>query len=87
MPRSGAKSDHRSPPRLPAHPSLLSLDLKGWVGEGIAASGRREALLGRVEFLRLAPSGRLLEARVRGNRATPYRTQVWIEGERMVSRW
>lgn len=86
MPRSGAKSDHRSPPGLPAHPSLLNLDLKGWVGEGIAASGRREALLGRVEFLRLAPSGRLLEARVRGNRPTPFRTRVWIEGERMVSR-
>ena len=86
MPRSGTKTDHRSPPRLPAHPSLLNLDLKGWVGEGIAASGRREALLGRVEFLRLAPSGRLVEARVRGNRPIPYRTQVWIESERMVSR-
>jgi superfamily II DNA or RNA helicase len=86
LPRSGAKTDRRSPPRLPAHPSLLNVDLKAWVGEGIAASGRREALLGRVEFLRLAPSGRLLEARVRGNRPTPYRARVWIEGERMVSR-
>jgi len=86
LPRSGAKTERRSPPRLPAHPSLLNVDLKAWVGEGIAASGRREALLGRVEFLRLAPSGRMLEARVRGNRPTPYRAQVWIEDEKMVSR-
>jgi len=86
LPGSGAKTDHRSPPRLPAHPDLLSLDLKGWVGEGIAASGRREALLGRVEFLRLSPSGRLLEARVRGNRPTPYWTRVWVEGDQMISR-
>ena len=86
MPRSGAKPERPQPPRLPAHQLLLTADLKTWAGEGIATSGRREALLGRVEFLRLAPNGRLLEARVRGNRPLPYRSQVWIEDEEIVTR-
>jgi superfamily II DNA or RNA helicase len=64
------------PPKIPADPALLSTDLKEWAGERIAASGRREALLGRVELLRMAADGRSIEARVRGNRPLPYQVLV-----------
>jgi superfamily II DNA or RNA helicase len=58
---------------------LLDLDLGGWAGERIAHGGRRDALLGRVEMLRLSLNGRSIEARVRGNRPLPYRVSVVIE--------
>jgi len=73
-------------PSLPAHRLLLALDVRTWAGPTIAQAGRRYALLGRVERLRLAPSGRLLEARVRSHAPVPYRVQVWVEGETLASR-
>ena len=66
-------------PSIPADDLLLGIDLGEWTGTGIARSGRREALLGRVEWLRLAPDGLGLEARVRGNRPLPYRVEVRVE--------
>ncbi|HXV75140.1 MAG TPA: DEAD/DEAH box helicase [Candidatus Polarisedimenticolaceae bacterium] len=86
MARSATKLRPRRPAGLPAHPLLLATDLRTWAGDESAASGRREALLGRVSFLRLAPSGRLIEAKVRGNRTAPYHVQVWVEDERIHTR-
>mgnify|MGYP000178634643 CR=1 FL=1 len=60
---------------MPADPALLQVDLGAWAGDHTAAAGRKEALLGRVEMLRLAADGRAITARVRGNRrraATPF---------------
>jgi superfamily II DNA or RNA helicase len=65
---------------------LLTADLKEWVGERIAQSGRREALLGRVELLRMAADGRSIEGRVRGNRPLPYQVQVSAAEGRLISR-
>ena len=76
MPRSRTKTGQPAPPKIPADPALLSTDLKDWAGERIASSGRREALLGRVELLRMAADGRSIEARVRGNRPLPYQVHV-----------
>ena len=73
MPRS---MPERPVPTIPAAPPLLEADLAGWAGERLAAAGRREALLGRVEWLRLLPGGVVLEARVRGNRSLPYRVRI-----------
>jgi superfamily II DNA or RNA helicase len=70
---------------IPAAGELLHSDLKLWAGKTIANSGRREALLGRVEYLRVAQDGRKLEARVRGNRPLPYRVEIWVENERLES--
>ncbi len=73
-------------PSLPAHRLLVEQDVRAWAGESVAQAGRRDALLGRVELLRLAPNGRLLEARVRSQGPTPYRVQVWVEGQTLESR-
>jgi superfamily II DNA or RNA helicase len=54
------------------------LDLADWAGRRIALGGRRDALLGRVESLRLSLDGRTVEARVRGNRPLPYRVAVTV---------
>ena len=71
---------------VPADPLLLNSDLGGWAGAGIARSGRREALLGRVEWLRIAPDRLGLEARVRGNRPLPYLVKIWVENRRLNCR-
>jgi len=55
---------------------LLEAELGKWAGERIAQGGRRDALLGRVEALRLSLDGRSIEARVRGNRPLPYSVEV-----------
>jgi superfamily II DNA or RNA helicase len=73
-------------PEVPADPGLLRLDLAGWAGARQARVGRKDALLGRVEALRLALNGRSLEARVRGNRPLPYRVTVKLEGARILAR-
>ena len=66
----------RLPPKIPAAPELLTADLRRWAGERVAAAGRRDALLGRVELLYLTHAGRALDGRVRGNRTLPYQVQV-----------
>jgi superfamily II DNA or RNA helicase len=76
VPRSRTRTGAPVPPKIPADPALLSTDLKDWAGERIASSGRREALLGRVELLRMAADGRSIEARVRGNRPLPYQVHI-----------
>ncbi len=65
-------------PRLPADPRLLEIDLAGRAGEAVARSGRKYALLGRVERLRLSTDGKLLQADVRGDRPAPYEVAVQV---------
>jgi SNF2 domain-containing protein/helicase-like protein/SWIM zinc finger len=86
LPRSGVKVKRREPPALPAHAALLHADLREWAGQEIAATGRRDALLGRVEYLRLGASGRWLEGGVRGTRPRPYRVQIWVERDELATR-
>jgi superfamily II DNA or RNA helicase len=85
VPRASAKPPRRAPPRLPADPRLLEIDLKTWAGEGVARRGRQEALLGRVEFLRLTPDGKAVDARVRGSRTQPYSVRIAVGGEGTVA--
>jgi superfamily II DNA or RNA helicase len=80
MARRGSTSDTTREARLPAEPSLLDTDLASWAGERTARGGRQDALLGRVDTLRLSLDGRTLEARVRGNRPLPYRVTVRAAG-------
>ena len=81
VPRPRSSPGKVDPPRVPAHSLLTGTDLSAWAGERLAAAGRKEALLGRVEMLRLAADGLAIEARVRGNRPLPYRVKVWVEDE------
>ena len=67
--------------RVHADSRFVEIDLESWAGARIARVGRRDALLGRVETLRLSVDGRAVEARVRGNRPLPYRTQVTADAE------
>jgi superfamily II DNA or RNA helicase len=77
--RGGTTSARGDPePRVPAHPLLLDTDLAGWAGTGVARGGRRDALLGRVETLRMSLDGRTLDGSVRGNRPLPYRVEVRV---------
>jgi hypothetical protein len=76
VPRPRSKPAQTATPKIPADPALIATDLRKWAGDRIAASGRREALLGRVELLRMAADGRSIEARVRGNRPLPYLVSV-----------
>jgi len=78
MARNRRKTTRPEPTKVPADPLLLELDLTAWAGERIAHGGRRDALLGRVELLRLSSDRRSIEARVRGNRPLPYRVSVVI---------
>jgi hypothetical protein len=64
----------------------LRLDLVDWAGERIARGGRKDALLGRVEALRLSLNGRAIEARVRGNRPLPYSVTVRLDGSETEAR-
>ena len=86
MARVGSSADR--PPHLSvtADEVLLDVDLHDWAGERMARAGRQEALLGRVELLRLAADGRSIEARVRGNRPLPYRVEAWVDGAGIGSR-
>jgi len=63
-------------PPIPADRRLLESDLEAWAGRRTFRGGRRDALLGRVEWLRLTPDGRGLEARVRDHRTVPYEVTV-----------
>ncbi len=74
--RSRSKKKSTSAVPLPADRTLLALELSAWAGARIARGGRRDALLGRVEALRLSLDGRAIEARVRGNRPLPYHVSV-----------
>lgn len=69
----------------PAAPLLLQADLMAWAGATVAGGGRKMALLGRVELLRLAPGGDSLEARVRGNRPLPYQVEVALDRGTLTS--
>ncbi len=75
MPRSNTRR-RQAPAKVPAAQELLTASLARWAGEEIARSGRKYALLGRVEALRLSPDGRSVEARVRGDRPAPYEVRV-----------
>ncbi len=86
MPRPKPRPGQNGKNKIPADPLLLGADLKEWVGERIAQSGRREALLGRVELLRMAADGRSIEGRVRGNRPLPYQVRVAVSEGRLISR-
>lgn len=79
------RSKPRSP-EIPADPALLGLDAAAWAGQHIARGGRQDALLGRVEALRLSLDGRVIEARVRGNRPLPYQVVVAVRDSRIAAR-
>ncbi len=77
----------RRPPAKPVvEPSLIDVDLASWAGERVARGGRRDALLGRVEALRLSLDGRAMEARVRGSRPLPYHVVVRAAEPRPAAR-
>lgn len=63
-------------PPIPADRRLLESDLEAWAGRRAFRGGRRDALLGRVEWLRLTPDGSGLEARVRDHRPVPHEVTV-----------
>jgi len=87
VPRSTSRTHgSSSTPKVPAHGALLTTDLAEWAGKRIAAGGRRDALLGRVELLLVAPDGRSIDSRVRGNRPMPYRVKVWVIEQGLASR-
>ena len=86
MVRKRKKKTRPAAPKVPADPTLLGLDLAAWAGARSAKGGRRDALLGRVEVLRLSLNGRAIEARVRGNRPLPYRVQVERDGAQATAR-
>ena len=86
MARCGRRAGPPAPARPPVHPSLVQIELGGWAGERIARGGRGDALLGRVEMLRVSLDGGAIEARVRGNRPLPYQVQVRVDDGRPVAR-
>ena len=69
-----------------AHPVLLSMPLDDWAGKGVARGGRRSALLGRVESLRLVYEGKGLEAFVRDVGPSPHRVTVRVQDGHLVGR-
>lgn len=71
---------------MAADPLLLETDLDAWAGERVARSGRETALLGRVVSVRLAGDGKILEARVRDQGATPHRVEVAAHGGMLAAR-
>jgi hypothetical protein len=70
-----------SPPAPPAAEVLLNLDLTRWAGARLASTGRKYALLGRVEQLRVTTDGSAVLAQVRGNRSVPHSVEVRVRGE------
>ena len=69
----------------PADPVLLSADLAAWAGEAVAQGGRRLALLGKVDKVRLGADGRTIEGQVRGTGPYAYRVDIAVEGGALVS--
>ncbi len=65
-------------PAPPADPVLLTWDLAEWAGVRLAETGRKYALLGRVEQLHLSTNGSSVAARVRGNRSVPHEVEVTV---------
>jgi superfamily II DNA or RNA helicase len=84
--RTSSRRRAKKKNKIPAAGELLHCDLEAWAGQSIARSGRREALLGRVEYLRVAHDGCGLEARVRGNRPLPYRVEIRTDDGQLESR-
>ncbi len=78
MPR-GKTPTSSKPPTIPADRRLLDSDLEAWAGRRAFRGGRRDALLGRVEWLRLTPDGSGLDARVRDHRTEPYEVTVRLQ--------
>ena len=85
MSRPGSKIEQAGA-HIPADSQLLSTDLATWAGERLARAGRKDALLGRVEVLRLSADGGSIEARVRGNRPLPYHVEVRAEADGLACR-
>ncbi len=83
MPRG--KTPTPTKPPIPADRRLLESDLEAWAGRRTFRGGRRDALLGRVEWLRLTPGGSGLEARVRDHRPVPYEVTVHCFGGELDS--
>ena len=83
MPRG--KTPTLTKPPIPADRRLLESDLETWAGRRAFRGGRRDALLGRVEWLRLTPDGSGLEARVRDHRTVPYKVTVRFLGGELHS--
>ena len=83
MPR-GKISTPAKPP-IPADRRLLESDLEAWAGHRTFRGGRRDALLGRVEWLRLTPDGSAIDARVRGHRTVPYTVTVRFRAGKLHS--
>src|SRR5512145_1298400 len=69
----------------PADPVLLQADLAAWAGEAVAQGGRRLALLGKVDKVRLGADGRTIEGQVRGTGPYAYRVDIAVEGGALVS--
>ena len=83
--RAKVQPPAHDPARPPADPRFFETDLEAWAGKGVARSGRKDAVLGRVERLQLHDE-RSLEARVRGTRPAPHRVQVFIDDTGITSR-
>ena len=75
---TGAGREGRHKPLPPADPVLLNLDLERWAGPPVARTGRKYALLGRVESLRLTPEGTGVMAMVRGSRSAPHSVEIVV---------
>ena len=75
---TGRRSEGPRIPLPPADPALLNLDLERWAGGAVARTGRKYALLGRVESLRLTPEGTGVMAEVRGNRSAPHAVEIAV---------
>ncbi|MDH3784563.1 MAG: DEAD/DEAH box helicase [Acidobacteriota bacterium] len=69
------------PAPSPASPAFMEIDLVAWAGEPMARAGRRDALLGRVESLRVAADGATLVAKVRDERAAARQVTVCLAGD------
>ena len=69
----------------PADPVLLEADLTAWAGEAVAQGGRKLALLGKVDKVRLGADGRTVEGQVRGTGPYAYRVDIAVEAGALVS--
>lgn len=76
MARTLGKRSARAAPVVPPDAAFLATDLALWAGERVARSGRKLALMSRVETLALDASGTILRARVRGSSPSAYRLEV-----------
>ncbi len=80
------KQRTRRPVQIVADPVLLHADLAAWAGQAVARAGRRSAILGHVETLRLSEEGSGLEASVRDGAPPGYRVVVRVRAGKLVSR-